>query len=32
MIAQKGYKGLTVKQINEAFGNIINEEKNGEEE
>lgn len=32
MIAQKGYKGLTVKQINDAFGNIINEEKNGEEE
>lgn len=33
MITQKGYKGLTVKQINEAFGDIItNEEKNGEEE
>jgi len=33
MIAQKGYKGLTIKLINEAFGNIItNEEKNGEEE
>ena len=29
MIKQKGYKGLTAKAINEAFGNIINvEEKN----
>lgn len=32
MIKQKGYKGLTVKVINEAFGNIINEEKNVKEE
>lgn len=29
MIKQKGYKGLTVKVINEAFGNIINEGSNG---
>ena len=27
MIKQKGYKGLTVKQINEAFGNIITDEE-----
>lgn len=32
MITQKGYKGLTIKQINEAFGGIINEDKNGQEE
>lgn len=32
MIKQKGYKGLTAKAINEAFGNIINvEEKNVQE-
>lgn len=27
MIKQKGYKGLTVKQINDAFGNIITDEE-----
>lgn len=32
MIKQEGYKGLTIKVINEAFGNIINEEKNVKEE
>lgn len=32
MIKQKGYKGLTAKAINEAFGNIINvEEKHVQE-
>lgn len=30
-IKQKGYKGLTVKVINEAFDNIINEDKNVQE-
>jgi hypothetical protein len=29
MIKQKPYKGLTAKVINEAFGNVINEESNG---
>jgi len=32
MIQQKGYKGLTVKVINEAFGDIVTEERNVKEE
>lgn len=32
MVKQKGYKEITVKTINEAFGDIIKEEKNVKEE
>lgn len=32
MIKQQGYKGLTVKVINEAFGNIINVEESNVQE